>query len=1479
MQRYRVNYRLLAGLCVGGLVTAGLLYALWSYQISSGATYYLERAGKAEKVGNFRQAFHDILQYTRLHKENMDARVRLANLALDVSKLDDATREERGQAYGILEEAVRKVPDNFDLRRQLVDMLLAGRRYSSAKDQIEILLQSKPDDSELQSLRLQSLVSAGDYKNVKQYAYKLIGYDPKADTFDTSKAKALDRPKAYYLLSNVLLAKDKNPELAERVIDQMVKANPESAEAHLQRSRFYTQWVKAERDLVKIEHDIVKAYGGIEQMVAAKPDSEVARQERDQWMSSLEKDRFKQWLEKKKVAKESIEQALALDATDADVLYQASLLAIDEEAWETARKLLSEGIKQYPERLVFCDKLARVEAFRGNNEEALEILDQGIDQFSGDIRSYLLRQQKINILFSSHDLEGVEREVQSLVDLKEPGLDPIIQFERARMKVDQKQWLAGAQLLKSIVPSMHRFPARQLFASTLLGGCYEQLGQLDLALDTYQGVLAVNPMQVRSLLGKKRILARLKRSDSTASSQFGELVAEELAKPEAEQDWVLFEQKVEKFVEVYKLSEAFSILVRAQVFVQRKRFSEARELVREAYRLDPDNVEIQLSAIRLLKLEPGTGPLQALKLLDRAVKKFGDSPEMRILRVDLFMARADDNVAEQILALTDGIESWSVSDQARLWSTIGLQLQHLGLLEESRRCWAKSAKLVPSNLPARMRIFDLALRQQDDEAMGEAQKGILEIVKNTSDTNYVLTQIKRQIIAYGKKMITLQELEEVRVMLKAALKKRPDWHELVVLDGHLTYLLDKNEAYVLQQFDRALELGPPNLPAIRLQVKLLAKQGRYTEARKKMNLLPAALRGPVLGQLEADILLRVNEPEAAMAVAEKLAASQENRVATQVWFAKLAEQAGENAKAEQALLKAIELNPENPQYWEQLVSFYVRTKQAEKVTHILREAQLQLDDEYLSLLIAKYNELQGRWREAEDIYLSAYASQLDNVRIARRMAGFYLLWSKADAKNQEKAAPLINRILRAVYEGKLPATDSNATWARQQAARMLASTGDYQKAQRALQLLSSASGGSQLTTEDQLLKAKILSARKDPVSTLQAIEQFKSLKALHQLDLGHILEMIKLQSRVGQWDEAKSQLVDAISRYRNNATVWATYVSLLIEHGEFDQAGQHLKRLENLVSKQDTTVVMLNARLAGARGNKAGMRQQLSKLLPSNLKLADDKQLEDIRKVAQNAADMGDQQLAENLLGFYVKRHPESVMLLIQQLAFHGDSSKALELMKEMFKQQPDAVIQMGLLMLQQRRGEVSEQTIEGVSRMIAAAVREDPESIRRTLVEAQLLEFRERYEQSIQAYQKVLSHGDTSSLVRAMAMNNISFLWAILGQQLEEAADYIAQAEEVFGPIADILDTRGVIEIARQRYDAAIEHLQLSLQVDPSESKYFHLAQAHMGAGDSRAAIGAWDQAIELGLSIEKLAPLEREKFQEMAKKIESLRSTSAKL
>src|SRR5262249_13959460 len=148
--------------------------------------------------------------------------------------------------------------------------------------------------------------------------------------------------------------------------------------------------------------------------------------------------------------------------------------------------------------------------------------------------------------------------------------------------------------------------------------------------------------------------------------------------------------------------------------------------------------------------------------------------------------------------------------------------------------------------------------------------------------------------------------------------------------------------------------------------------------------------------------------------------------------------------AETAMKKAVQLNPGDPENWTRLVSLYLKLKRLDDVERTLREAHIELDDEFLPLLTAKYYELQSRWQEAEDIYLSAYGDRLDDVRVARRMAEFYLVWLSQSEANRGKASVYLNKLLRAGNEGKLSTDDPDLTWARRQAARILAGNGDYQ---------------------------------------------------------------------------------------------------------------------------------------------------------------------------------------------------------------------------------------------------------------------------------------------------------------------------------------------------------------------------------------------------------------------------------------------------
>jgi len=1420
MQRYRINYRLFAGLFVGSIVLAVAAYFFWSWQVDRNANWFRDRSKVAQENNDLHEAFEYLHKYVMLRQDELVERVQLAHIASDLAVSEDATREERGVAYRVLEDTVRRSDDD-ELRRKLADLQILFGRPQDAIVHIDQLLETYPDDSELLALRVKSLFSAKAFRRATVLALGLVGYDKKNDQFDIEKSKARDQPEVYGLLAGLLYSRDKDKELARRVIDQMVAANPESYTAYLQQSIFLSG-------------------------IGEKEEAAVA-----------------------------LEKAFELAPTDASVLHRKGIFALEDKNYDEAYQFFSAGIDKYPEKLLFYSLLARVELRRKEYGKAIAILDRGIQRF-GVKRAVNMIIFKIDILFMKNDRSGVEHEIETLAKLNSPYFNPLVEFENARLKVEQRQWAEAAKQLARVRPLLFDFAQAQAFAGAMLARCYEQLGQLDLALQSYDLVLSDFPTLPNAVAGRKRVWQRLHPDDVEQSPNLDKIINETLAQPESLQDWDQVEQFISKVAEQNNLPETRVQILRAHVLAQRKMFPEAKQLLQKAAATNPDDVTIGFAAVRLRAMEPDKGPTIALKLLDKIVKKWGDSLSSRILRADLLVAIADENLSQQLQSLTEGIDAWTEGEQVQLWMTLGMKYQQLDMPEESRQCWVKAAELVPSNLPVLMHLFDLALRQGDDAGMRDAQGKILELVRNEKDSSYILTEVKRRIIGFGQKTVSREELAQARDLLDEALRQRPQWHELHVVYGQLILLLEGDLSLALQRFDDALKYGPPNLNAVALQVRLLAGHKLYQEARDKMDLLPEEMRHKVLGRIEPLVLLNTGDPEAAFESGEKIVAQRPNDPATQVWFAQLANQMGKLEAVEAAFRKATELNPSEPEYWTQLIAVCVQQKKNEDIEIALRAARLALDAEYLPLLTAKLYELQGRWQDAERIYLSAFANRLDEVAIARRMATFYLLWVKKNPANREKAAPYINRILRESNEGRVDMHNEHVVWARRRVARMLAASGDYRQSLKAQRLLNQGAVDGQLGAEDQALLADILSKRNEPESQLQAIQLLESLFQNRRLKKEGVLLLAQLLNKTGEWQRCEALMLDAIGNFGSDSEVWSNYITMLIAQDEYTKAADRITRFEDLGPKNNVLAIRLRAQLAAETGDQTRLRKLLQSLLPKkNLNTAlDAKQLDAIVAVARMATQFKDYEFAEKLYRLYVRRLPEKVFELTQFLAMHGNCDEALQLIKRQLDGQTDAVVQLSVQMLRHRRPEIGDRYDEEVNRILAIALRQDPDSMTRQLMRAEALEIQEDFESSREAYEKLLARDDMPPRLRAAALNNLGFQLALQNLRLDEAAQLVNQAIEILGPIADLLDTRAVVRIARKEFDLAIEDMTLALKVNPNAMKYFHLAKAHLLAGNNQAALAAWAQALKMGLELKMLSKIEQPSFQQMEEQIKSLRS-----
>lgn len=1424
MQRYRVNHRLLISIVVGSFVVIVATFFLWKWQVNRKASWLHESARVAMEEGKPEEAFDKLLNYVQLRPEEAEPRIELANIGLKIIEDQEASSETIAKSFAVLNEAVMRTGDPA-LRKELTKLII-GHRPQDALEHLEELLLDTPDDSELLSMQAQALYKVKGSKPAKDLCLRLVGYDKVSDSFDSAKATAKDRPEIYGLLATLIIERDQDKEFARRVIDQMVVENPESADAYLKRSIFLRSLGDEEESLVALE----KAY-------ELEPDS-------------------------------------------VDVARQKGAVAFEEKDYETAEKIFAAAMEKHPDDLILYDLLSRTMVQEEKLEEALAVLEQGAVKL-GKNQALGFSQLKLNILFQQSDFDAVKREIQMLERTQNPNLTPFIDFTKARIDWQKQKWSEAVRKLVKVQPRLIDFPQEQAMAGALLASSYERLNKLDLALQVYSEVLDKFPQYEAAKRGKEAVQSKLNPQANPDTMNFDQAINEMAAKPVEMQDWSQIESMLEELAQKNNISEAAVHLLQAQIMMKRGKFDEAKELIRQAALLDPDDIRVRYAAISLLLEDPNSGPGMALSLLDKLQDKFGDSPQARATRATIVRALNEPDVAEKLDELAVGIDQWPQAEQAQIEASLALQFEMLKNFEKANEHWKRAIEIMPESLPMRLHMFDLAYQQRDIPGMLAAEELILDLVQDENDGNYILDQVRRLLLEYSLGEATREELVAGRKRLDQALKNRPEWHELHILYGQVLLVLEEDAELALQHLNDALKYGPPNTNALSLQVRLLGQRGDFEEARKKMDLIPAASRMQALGRPQAEILLQTGELEAAFEAAQQLAETEPENASTQVWFARIAQTSDHLDEAAQALTLATELAPADADVWMQLLSTYAQQKDNAKIEETLRQAQLAIEADYLPLLIGKKLELMGDWSAAEKLYLANFSTRMDELPILQRLAEFYFLWAKAGKLSAKKGFPYVNDILRLVNEGKVEPDNPHVVWARDRAARLLAGSGDYQETLRARQLINPTGNPSDLSLKDKGLLAEILASRGEPEAQLKAIDLLSAMEREGTISKEGVVALARLLGKAGDWEKGRQLMLNTLAKYGDDEQVSATFVDLLIDNEEFSLAANRLDKLRNLNSK-NPNIMPLSIKLAAKSGDQAKLQNLLQGMLPRNLQGAlDENQLNNILAVARMAAENDQIEIAAKLYPLYAQRVGTSGAALefARFLAMQGDPAPAMEMLKQIFPSQMNQALQIALSMLRQRRAEIGDQFDAEINEMLAAALRDDPDSAQRLIFNAEALEVQASYDESIAAYEKILKRDDLPTSLRAAAKNNLGFLLGLTNQRVEEAQTLINQALDVYGPSEDILDTRAVVRMAGKNYDGAVDDMELATVLSRDPIKFFHKALANLLAGNEQVALKAWDRALELGITKEKLPVLEQPEFDRIQGEIQQLQTRNANL
>ena len=367
MQQYRINYRILIGLVVGFFVSAILLHFLWKWQVDRKATWYRDTAEVALEEEDTLKAFQYMQFFMGLRREDEEARVKLASIAFDVLHLEGAPRDEQSDAFRIISDTVRRTSD-LETRRKLADLYfeMADARQSEqqaaqALIHYEELLKTS-DDPELKARHVRSLFIAKDYQNAMRQAYELIGLDPETETFDDEKAEAANQPEVYAAVANVLLYRENDKELAEKIIDKMIENNPDSAVAHFQKSLYLSA-------------------------------------------------------EDEEAAVAELEKAYELDPENPRILARKIQLARLDDDPNQAIELAKSGIERFPKILIFYIYCAESFQLADRYEEAIAVLDEGILEF-GEQSSVELFKKKFDISLSAENIKACLNVISELEDFE-----------------------------------------------------------------------------------------------------------------------------------------------------------------------------------------------------------------------------------------------------------------------------------------------------------------------------------------------------------------------------------------------------------------------------------------------------------------------------------------------------------------------------------------------------------------------------------------------------------------------------------------------------------------------------------------------------------------------------------------------------------------------------------------------------------------------------------------------------------------------------------------------------------------------------------------------------------------------------------------------------------------------------------------------------------------------------------------------------
>jgi predicted Zn-dependent protease len=1475
---------------IGGLGT-------WWYLRSSRqlATALLARATALEQNKQWTEAVSYLRRYLQFKPDDLDVRVRI----IEAVERSSATLAQRRNLIRLLSETTGLLPHRTDLRIKLAQNMFDIGWFSQAADEAQKLL-SKHQTLPV-ALTAEQFAALSRIKAIS-LAYQtrrggLVSVATAANSLrEALKANPRDSQVAF-LLADLYRTNPQDAGVdeaaveADRIMDQLIAADPDNSQALLARYQYRRRY-----GIADARHDL-------DYLLEKKPDDVEAL------LLAAREDFSSREPHSNASAKEKLLKAISLAPKDArGPITLAELYAFNGER-EQAVDMLTSSRKQLDAPNLELEGLLAGLLLDLNRIEEAERVMAGIDrvfherlpEMSTQARR---KQDNINRLLKARlylaqndlgrsigELRGVIATAQQSADMAGASIESMqaysmlatimTRFQRIDLAAEYWKSVADQSMVLLNTPSMRDQAGAFQDASWRAATAFMALGRPGEAikqLEDYLQLPTASP-DARVTLVESHLQQQLRMpADQRNWSEF--LAVLEQAKSQLPNRW--------------ELSHLEALYHEAQGTADSKR--RAVELLRNIEAKVPSAREFwRRQVLMFLQCDAGADTTRALgryEQLDESVTR------RALLRAHVF-ARTD-RVNDALIELSNVIPKANPEEQLDLQFARFKLLLSTNHLEEANRLIAELIEQKP-NEPRLIGIALEAAFSQRDLPKVRQLEDALRSQSTVDDYDWQCVRASRLIEEYAK--LDASERTELKRLIETLRATRPSWYPIIALAGRHAEL-EGNRNLAIEAYRSAVELGDTRPATFERLVTSLYAEGRYRDADTYLSRLTS--EAPGYDRLESIAIaaaVKGNRIDEALERAKDAIARGSNDPMHYVWHASLLLLGGNAEAAEKAFRDAVLRFPDDSRVWSGLFTCLVRTRKTNEARQVLKEwsEKIAADKFYQNLVLAQGYEMLGDIASSKKEYQDAISIDSRSTSARLRLARLLLAAEPAAAREQ--------------YEEILKTDPSNAE-ARRNLAAALAASGDNDDWMRAIQLLETDSdSGTNITSTgyDDRLRAILMARRgRNRVERLQNFAVAKQILTTRisgnneeQLDIDRMLlagiheQEALLRRDPALLQSAREALRPLVDRANPPANYLALYIEFLLRNLKPESLAD-----KAVISDEQRDVFINDARLridelqAALADNQAADVQFPVVIYRARLLMIEkqDRQLQQLlddfaktqqQRLKDNAGSakfylqmgnlnsmIGKHAQAESWYRRLTKLAPSGYILLARSLLQQNRIDEAIEIALSSAARSPTAESAAVLAQLMSA-AEGASKLSQRVEPVIASALKAHGENIELLTSVAVEKVTKGDQTEAIRIFRKVLEIDPHHTLT----LNNLATLLADRPNQLKEAREYIERATAIAGRNPALLVTLGTVLIRAGEHEEAVDVLEEAVAGVYSDPRaYFQLAIAYQKSGNDTKARSALETSRQQGLDRAILTVGDKELLKSLEKELLTSNSTTKK-